>query len=239
MEGRWQGNQTVLDSGVTIVLLNYKRPDNIRSIVKTYLGMPETLVRSVLIFNNNPTDDLSALTDPGRGGSSRVTVLGASENVGIGNNRFFAASLSKTRAVVSQDDDLQLSQRGLEQLLMRWQQEPDRVHGTFCRGPRFDPHRKPPALPEGATEEDRKKNVPIRYAWEHRMSDEQMVRQRGRVEALQRLAGDSGGAMVDGTYWTAPRNPLRAPGMSDAQDRASACPVLITRIVAFDRTRAY
>lgn len=44
---------------------------------------------------------------------------------------------------------------------------------------------------------------------------------------------------VSGSAWNAPSMPLRPPGMTDEEDRASACPVLITRVVMFDRARAY
>jgi len=97
--------------------------------------MPRDLVRDVIVLNNSPNDDLSATMNPWSGGDDRVTVIGSSRNLGIGNNRFFAATLARTRAVLTQDDDMLLSEATVRELHNRWAAEPDRVHGVQCRGP--------------------------------------------------------------------------------------------------------
>jgi len=99
--------------------------------------MPKNLIHSITVFNNDPHIDLSDLSNPMRGGDRRVTVVGASRNVGIGYNRFFAATLGTTKAVLTQDDDLILDESAVRELYKRWKEEPDRIHGAFCRGPYF------------------------------------------------------------------------------------------------------
>lgn len=125
---------SVREDGITVVLLSFKRPEHVKEIVRAYLEMPEELIRDIYVFNNDDVD-FRALFDPLQGGSSRVKVVDAHTNLGIGNSRFFAGTLARTRAVLTQDDDLILTRQGVERLYEHWQQEPDRIHGAYSRGP--------------------------------------------------------------------------------------------------------
>lgn len=106
-----------------------------RRILSRFQSMPRELIRDIIIMNNSPRDDLSATASTWQGGDDRVTVIDSSRNLGIGNNRFFAATLARTRAVLTQDDDMLLSEATVRELYNRWAAEPDRVHGVRCRGP--------------------------------------------------------------------------------------------------------
>jgi len=111
-------------SGITGVMLNWKRPDNVARIVA---GWRESgVVDEGIVWNNNP--DVPLALD----GWARV--VNPSHNFGL-YMRFAAACLATNECVLIQDDDICLPTESIVALLQAWRRDPDILHGAFGRMP--------------------------------------------------------------------------------------------------------
>jgi len=111
-------------SGITAVLLNWKRPDNVARIVA---GWHESgLVDEGIVWNNNPDAPLAL--------DGRARVINASHDLGL-YTRFAAVSLARNECVLIQDDDIYLPPESIAALHEAWRRDPDILHGIFGRMP--------------------------------------------------------------------------------------------------------
>ena len=110
---------------ITAVMLNWKRPDNVREIVSRWRD--SRFVDEVLIWDN------SGELEPLDG----ATVVRCSQNMTF-NPRFAMAALARNDCILMQDDDLVTRDEHLARLYSSWQSDPDVIHGVFGRHPRVD-----------------------------------------------------------------------------------------------------
>lgn len=110
--------------GITGVILNWKRPDNLFKILDGWQASP--LIRSAIVWNNNPMMEIR---------HPWATVINANDDLGL-YSRIAAACLVPTEGVLLQDDDLLISPDELEVLHHHWLADPEVIHGLFGR--RFD-----------------------------------------------------------------------------------------------------
>jgi Glycosyl transferase family 64 domain len=115
---------------VSVVLMSYKRPEEVRLIVKHYTSLP--IVGEVLIFNNNGEEfDLSDLE---KEYPTKVHVLSSSANLGV-HSRFATGTLARHNPVLFQDDDLVLSPPAISKLVSGYNAAPMSIHGVWGRFP--------------------------------------------------------------------------------------------------------
>ncbi len=113
-----------MSEGITGVILNWKRPDNVNQIL---MGWRESgYVGHAIVWNNNPA---TYFRHPW------AQAVNASEDLGL-YTRFAAACLAPTEAVLIQDDDVELPADSIRDLHDGWRADPDIIHGVFGRGPR-------------------------------------------------------------------------------------------------------
>ena len=112
---------------LSVVILNWKRPENVRFIV--YLLRKIRFVDDITIWNNNPDTQL--------GHSKGCRTLNATVDFGL-ETRFAAAAMAKQDAVLIIDDDVLIQERALWKLFQQWRQNPEYLHGKFGRAPRPD-----------------------------------------------------------------------------------------------------
>jgi len=111
-------------SGITGVLLNWRRPDNVARIVA---GWRESgLVDEGIVWNNNPDEPLAL--------DGQARVINASHDLGL-YTRFAAACLARNECVLIQDDDIVLPTESIAALHEAWRRDPDVLHGVFGRIP--------------------------------------------------------------------------------------------------------
>ena len=113
-------------SGVSAVVLGWKRPENVQLIVDGWRS--SGLVDQAIVWNNNP--EITFTHD-------WATVVNASSDLGL-YTRFAALALAEHPTVIVQDDDLQLPPSTITSLLEAWELQPRILHGLFGRGPRPD-----------------------------------------------------------------------------------------------------
>lgn len=111
---------------LTGVILNWKRPDNVRQILHGW--QRDGLVQQAIVWNNNPAIYFR---------HPWAQSLNASSDFGL-YTRFAAACLATTEAVLIQDDDLELPADSIAALSAAWRDEPSVLHGVFGRGPKED-----------------------------------------------------------------------------------------------------
>lgn len=113
-------------SPVSAVILNWKRPDNVRLVLDGWRS--SGLVDQALVWNNNPDQHFS---------HDWATVINSSADLGL-YTRFAAVSLAAHPTVLVQDDDLLLPTETIAALLEAWTLQPRILHGLFGRGARPD-----------------------------------------------------------------------------------------------------
>lgn len=110
---------------VTVIMLNWARPDNVQRLLADYQRMDA--VASIVVVNNNPANNY---TPPE--GCSKLVRVDASADLGL-YSRFAAAALAKTPAVLIVDDDIVLPQTTVNELVRLWETDPSRIYGIFGR----------------------------------------------------------------------------------------------------------
>ncbi len=110
---------------ISAVLLNWKRPDNVREIVRRWHG--SRFVSEILIWDN------SGQLEPLDG----ATIVRASRNMTF-FPRFALACLARHQCVITQDDDLVTRDEHIEALHNYWLADPDVIHGIEGRDPKPD-----------------------------------------------------------------------------------------------------
>lgn len=121
----------------TVVLLSYKRPQNMRYIVWSALQCD--WVEHVVIVNNNPhflMQDFVECDDP------RIVYRNEEQNLGA-MQRYCAAQAYGGAFFLSIDDDLLLTPKQMTQLMQETYQNPKVPHGMFGEYLRLS---KPPAM---------------------------------------------------------------------------------------------
>jgi hypothetical protein len=109
---------------ITGIVLNWRRPENVRAIVATL----SPIVEEMIVWNNNPAElflDSSAKT------------INCSSDFGL-YTRFIAALLAQNDTIWMQDDDLLAPLDTVRAVYESWQRRPDNVHGLFGRKPGED-----------------------------------------------------------------------------------------------------
>jgi hypothetical protein len=115
---------------ISVVMLSWKRPDNVARIVTALRRSP--LVDDILVWNNNPDEPLAALAP-----DADLAVVRSSRDLGM-NTRWAGAALARHEAVLMQDDDVVLSEAALRALHDAWWHDPDVLHGLWGRNPNRD-----------------------------------------------------------------------------------------------------
>jgi len=111
---------------MSVVILNWKRPDNLARIV---IDLQRSgLTDDLLVWNNNSASPLKL---------EQASVINASRDMGL-YTRFAAACLARHEAVLIQDDDLVVPLDSLRYLYNAWMREPDILHGIFGRAAKPD-----------------------------------------------------------------------------------------------------
>ena len=113
-------------SGVSAVVLNWKRPANVHLILDSWRA--SGLIDQAIVWNNNPDTDFR---------HDWATVVNASPDLGL-YTRFAAVALAAHPTVLVQDDDVHLPSSTISALLDAWTAQPRILHGLFGRGPRND-----------------------------------------------------------------------------------------------------
>lgn len=111
---------------VTVVLLNFKRPDNIRKIVDSMITYKH--VAEIIIVSNNPNSTFSYPHE-------KVLVLDMmayEDDLGVAV-RFKACLLAMNQHVLIADDDLMVTEAGLSNLLTARHEHPWSVVGFWGR----------------------------------------------------------------------------------------------------------
>ncbi len=103
------------------IVLSYRRPFNMRKIIRTLSGISE----QVYVWNNNPDEFIS---------SKAAICINASMNFGM-YPRFAVALLVGSDAVWVQDDDLLVPRETVARIYEHWNRAPDKVHGLLGRLP--------------------------------------------------------------------------------------------------------
>lgn len=115
---------------ITCVLLNWKRPDNVCQIIKSYESVP--LISEVIVWNNNP--DRTFVYNDRRG---LVRIVNSATDMGL-YTRFAASCLAASDCLLIQDDDIVAPQATIETLHAAWRDDPSILHGVFGRSPKPD-----------------------------------------------------------------------------------------------------
>jgi len=108
---------------MTIVMLNWKRPDNVRRIVPRLMQAKH--VKHVLIWDNTGAARMRFPTE-------RVTVIRSTKDMSL-FTRFAAGALADTDAIMYHDDDVLIQPKVLDTLYKRWDADPDVLHTLFGR----------------------------------------------------------------------------------------------------------
>ena len=108
---------------IHVVLLSYRRPDNIAPIVETCLSVND--IERIHVIDQADTDHRLRQTS-----SSPKVLTGRARNIGAGRRLFYAAALD-CDLVIAIDDDLFLTQAQIAGLIARALEDPARVHGVW------------------------------------------------------------------------------------------------------------
>ena len=128
LPGSATGEQSLLtpDQQVTVILLNWMRQDNVRLIVEALENY--TAVSEVLVLMCNPETRFPIHTS-----KAKALDFSALETTWGLTGRFKACMLARNPWVLVMDDDLLVTEAGLERLLQAKAQAPDRLVGFFAR----------------------------------------------------------------------------------------------------------
>lgn len=107
---------------ISVVLLNWKRVENVRHLLAHYSAMD--IIGQIIIVNNG-VDVIEYDHD-------KVIIIKSSKELGL-FSRFAAAGLVKTEAVLIVDDDLEVPQKTIDVLYKYWALERNIVHGLEGR----------------------------------------------------------------------------------------------------------
>ncbi|GAX78650.1 hypothetical protein CEUSTIGMA_g6088.t1 [Chlamydomonas eustigma] len=114
------------DHQVTVVIMNWQRPDNVIHIARIYVTYES--IAEIIIWMCHP-DTKFKLSLP------KVRIIddvSANDKYGL-SIRFKACLLAKTPWVFIQDDDHYIKKQGLSRMLMAKQKYPQRIIGVFGR----------------------------------------------------------------------------------------------------------
>lgn len=120
---------------ISAVLLSWRRPANIQTIVRTLRKNP--LVKEVLVWNNNPEITLAG---------NAAIMINSSHNF-FPFVRYCLVPLTKHSLVWFQDDDLLVSPEQLDAIVSAYSMAPNRIYG--CRGRNLVRGRYSPAIVYG------------------------------------------------------------------------------------------
>jgi hypothetical protein len=112
---------------VSVVMLSWKRPDNVARIVAALRR--NALVDDVLVWHSHPEAPLPEL-EP----DADLALVRTSRDLGM-NARWAASVLARHDAVLMQDDDVLLSDAALRRLYEAWWHDPDVIHAIWGRNP--------------------------------------------------------------------------------------------------------
>lgn len=113
----------VVEDRASIVMLNWKRPDNVRKLANYYSSID--LIGEIFIVDNNPESEFSIQCD-------KVSVIQSPKDLGL-FSRFAIGALASDSAVFLLDDDLYLPENTLRELFSKWKTQPNVLHGIFGR----------------------------------------------------------------------------------------------------------
>ena len=117
---------------ISAVLLSWRRPKNLQSIVRSLWQNP--LVKEVLIWNNNPEITLKG---------DQAIIINSAHNF-FPFARYCLVPLTKHPLVWFQDDDLLISPQQLDAIVSAYSMAPHRIYG--CRGRNLVQGRYGPAI---------------------------------------------------------------------------------------------
>jgi GR25 family glycosyltransferase involved in LPS biosynthesis len=108
---------------VSVVMLHWKRGDNIKNIVSKYCKY--NVVDEIIVWDSPGSDPIPLMQ------CDKLKIM----SNGINNlmNRFVAATTAKNNFVLIQDDDILLPEKTVKRLANNLLSEPDRAHGLFGR----------------------------------------------------------------------------------------------------------
>ena len=119
-----------MDPRLTVVMLNFRRPSNVRQFVAAYAAMTD-VVAAVTVVNCNPATTVDFPDHPA------ITTMTFSADPGL-TVRFAAGALARTEAVLHVDDDILLPPETVTGLWRAWQADTSRLYGLFGRNPAED-----------------------------------------------------------------------------------------------------
>jgi len=111
---------------ITFIILNWRRPANVDSILSAMDGIE--LVDERIVWNNNPKVTYS---------NAAALVINSGRNFGF-DARYAIATLSRNECLLFADDDLLLPAATISALHAAWSAEPGIVHGLYPRVARPD-----------------------------------------------------------------------------------------------------
>ncbi|MEI7998364.1 MAG: hypothetical protein WCH62_02525 [Candidatus Omnitrophota bacterium] len=109
---------------LSVVILNWKRPDLLKKIIKTY--MQYSFIDDFVIWNNNSKEPILLDNFP------KVKVINCKYDAGL-DSRYAATMMANQEHVLIHDDDLILSQLSLALLFKEYLRLPDVIHGLIGR----------------------------------------------------------------------------------------------------------
>jgi|TARA_B100001105_G_C22386504_1_gene442197 2-polyprenyl-3-methyl-5-hydroxy-6-metoxy-1,4-benzoquinol methylase len=114
---------------VTLVMLSWKRISNLIAAIEAEFD--GTLVSEVIVWNNNPEEDLTGRLP------ENVRLIQTSEDFGM-RTRFGAALFAHNDCILLHDDDLIIPTTSIQTLYNHWKDTPEIMHGIFGRIPKHD-----------------------------------------------------------------------------------------------------
>src|SRR6478735_8486057 len=112
---------------ITICILSYKRPENIKKLIETYNTYD--VVSEIIVWNNDPDITIHS--------KGKTNIVNCSREMGL-DARFHAALLAKTDCVMTHDDDLLFPESTIRSLYQSWKDDPQIIHGIMGRDPTVD-----------------------------------------------------------------------------------------------------
>jgi len=119
-----------MDKMISAVMLSWKRPDNVYKIVGELKKI--SIIDDIVIWNNNPEEKLLPLDS-----IPDVRVIRPNYNFGM-NVRWHASLLAKHPTIYMQDDDIIVSESGINTLYEMWKRDPNIICGAYGRNPRLN-----------------------------------------------------------------------------------------------------
>lgn len=105
---------------ISVVLLSWRRPENLESIIDSLRKHPR--VKEILVWNNNPKITLK---------SDHATIINSGRNF-LPFARYCLVPLTTYPLIWFQDDDLLISAQQLDAIISAYSKAPSRIYG--CRG---------------------------------------------------------------------------------------------------------